>query len=322
MSDLPTLGEALNLNARLFPDKIGARDLERSMTFRLWNQRAARLANALIGIGIAKGDRVAVLAYNCVEWLEIYAACAKAGVVAVPINFRLVGAEIAFIVANCGAKAMIVQHDLLGAIEESRRDVAVQVRNFIHFGAAACPAGYLAYEGLLAAARDDEPSVAVNADEPWTLMYTSGTTGNPKGAIRSHRGSALLSLATDVEMGFGRNDSALLVMPMCHANSLFFYGAFSYCGAACTVYSRRSFDPEHLLRTLAEGGASFTSLVPTHYIMMLGLSERVRAAHNVDRVTKLWCPRRRRAATPSSRSSTTSVIPGCSNSTDRLRPDG
>jgi acyl-CoA synthetase (AMP-forming)/AMP-acid ligase II len=76
-------------------------------------------------------------------------------------------------------------------------------------------------------------------------------------------------------------------MPMCHANSLFFYGAFSYCGATCTVYSRRSFDPEHLLRTLAEGGASFTSLVPTHYIMMLGLPARVRDACNVARVTKL-----------------------------------
>jgi acyl-CoA synthetase (AMP-forming)/AMP-acid ligase II len=287
MTDLPTLGEALSLNARVFPDKIGARDLERSMTFRQWNARACRLANALIGLGLTKGDRLAVLAYNCVEWLEIYAACAKAGVVAVPINFRLVGAEIRYIIENSGAAALIVQHDLLAPIEEVRRDLPVPSQNFIHIGGAACPPGYRAYEDLLAFARDSEPAVAVRADEPWTLMYTSGTTGRPKGAIRSHRGSALLSLATDVEMGFTRNDSALLVMPLCHANSLYFYGAFSYCGAACTVYSRKSFDPEHLLRTLAEGGASFTSLVPTHYIMMLGLPARVREACNVDRVTKL-----------------------------------
>jgi hypothetical protein len=74
---------------------------------------------------------------------------------------------------------------------------------------------------------------------------------------------------------------------MCHANSLFFFGAFLYCGAPCTVYNRKSFDPEHLLRTLAEGGATFTSLVPTHYIMMLGLPAAVRARYNVDAVTKL-----------------------------------
>ena len=76
-------------------------------------------------------------------------------------------------------------------------------------------------------------------------------------------------------------------MPMCHANSLYFFGAFTYCGAACTIYSRKSFDPEHLVRTLADGGATFTSLVPTHYIMMLGLPAGVRARYNVDAVTKL-----------------------------------
>ena len=68
--------------------------------------------------------------------------------------------------------------------------------------------------------------------DPWTLMYTSGTTGKPKGAIRSHRGGALLSLVTEVELGLHRRDAALLVMPMCHANSLYFFGAFAYCGAA------------------------------------------------------------------------------------------
>ncbi|HSV22875.1 MAG TPA: AMP-binding protein [Xanthobacteraceae bacterium] len=287
MSQLPNLGEVLRFNARIFPDKIGARDLGRAMTFRQWNARSCRLANALIGLGLAKGNRVAVLAYNCVEWLEIYAATAKAGLIAVPINFRLVGEEIGYIVENCEAAAFIVQDDLLEPVERARPNLSVPSRNFIHFGGPICPAGYRAYEDLVAAARDSEPDIAVLPADPWTLMYTSGTTGKPKGAIRSHRGSAQLSLITEAEMGFGRRDAALLVMPMCHANSLYFFGAFAYCGASCTVYSRKSFDPEHLLHTLSEIGATFTSLVPTHYIMMLALSAAVRARYDVQRVTKL-----------------------------------
>ena len=73
MANPAHLGDALESCARLFPDRIGARDLERAMTFRLWNDRASRLANALRGIGLSKGDRICVLAYNCLEWLEIYA---------------------------------------------------------------------------------------------------------------------------------------------------------------------------------------------------------------------------------------------------------
>jgi acyl-CoA synthetase (AMP-forming)/AMP-acid ligase II len=287
MNDLPNVGEVLRFYARILPDKIGARDLDRAMTFREWNARACRLANALIGLGLAKGDRVAVLAYNCVEWLEIYGATAKAGLIAVPINFRLTAEEIRYIVENCGAAAFIVQDDLLEPVERARPDLVVPARNFIHFGAPPCPPGYLAYEELLAAARDGEPGVDVRPADPWTLMYTSGTTGKRKGAIRSHRGGAQLSVITAVEIGFGRRDAALLVMPMCHANSLYFFGAFTYCGAACTVYSRKSFDPEHLLRTLGDSGATFTSLVPTHYIMMLALPAAVRAKYQVDRVTKL-----------------------------------
>lgn len=286
MRQLAQVGDLLAMYARVYPDKIGARDLEREMTFRVWYVRACRLANALRGIGLDKGDRLCVLAYNCVEWLEIYAAAALAGFVAVPINFRLMGPEIAYIVDNCEARALIVQDDLLDAIESVRVELPVPAENFIVFGNN-CPAGYRSYEDLIARARDRRPEVEVHAEDPWTLMYTSGTTGKPKGAIRSHRGSAMLALVTEVEMQLSRHDVALLVMPMCHANSLFFFGAFTYCGATCTVYSRKSFDPEHLVRTLADGGATFTSLVPTHYIMMLALSAAVRAQYNVSGVSKL-----------------------------------
>ena len=249
ITGLPHVGEVLRANARLFPERVGARDLERAMTFRQWNARACRLANALLGLELAKGERVAVLAYNCVEWLEIYAATAKAGLIAVPVNFRLVGAEIRYIVENCEAAAFIVEDALVETVEQVRSDLSVPARNFIHFGAAKCPPGYRAYEDLLAAARDLEPDVKVAPTDPWTLMYTSGTTGTPKGAIRSHLGSANLSLVTEVEMGLARDDAALLVMPLCHGNS--FSSAPSSIAAPCGLRAAASIPSSCALALLA-----------------------------------------------------------------------
>jgi len=287
MGPLLNLGDVLRTHARLNPEGLGARDLSRSMTFRAWNARACRLANALLGMGLRKGDRVAVFAYNCVEWMEIYAAAAKAGLVAVPVNFRLVGREIRYIVENCEARALIVQDDLLGPIEEIRKDLPVECQTFIHFGGFTTPAGYAAYEAIIERARDSEPDAEVREDDPWMLMYTSGTTGAPKGAIRSHGAGTLLSLTTAVELGFSRTDAALLAMPMCHANSLYFASTLTFCGGACSVYSRKSFDPEHFLRTISAGGESFTSLVPTQYVMMLDLPASIRESCETGKVRKL-----------------------------------
>jgi acyl-CoA synthetase (AMP-forming)/AMP-acid ligase II len=287
VKDLLNFGQMLSVHSRITPNRVGARDLDRTMTFVQWNERACRLANALLGLGLSKGDRVAILAYNCVEWCEIFAATAKAGLVALPINFRLVGKEVQFIVDNAEAAAIIVQDELVGVVEEIRKDLPIKSDRFVHFGPSPCPAGYRAYEDILTAASASEPDQRVSLTDPWTLMYTSGTTGNPKGVVRSHRSAVLLSMVTEIELGLHRTDGALLVMPMCHANSLNFFGAFGYCGGANAIYSRKSFDPEHCARTLADGHSTFTSLVPTHYIMMLSLSKAIRSKYNFDAVTKL-----------------------------------
>ncbi len=281
------IGQILTAQARLQPDRIAARDLERAMTFRQWNSRACRLANALIGLGLSKGDRVAVLAYNRVEWAEIFAAAAKAGVVAVPINFRLTGPEAQYIVENSGASAVLAEDALAGTIEAVRDGLSLSAERFILIGAGKADGEWRGYEEFLAAGPDSEPDVTVNPDDTWCLMYTSGTTGRPKGAIRTHRGIAMLALMTSVELSTRRADDALLVMPMCHANSLFFFSAFVYSGACVTIFSRPSFDAGLCLRTMVETGTTFTSLVPTHYSMLLDVPPAERGKASFERVEKL-----------------------------------
>ncbi len=286
MTALLTVGEMLAAQARTQPDRTGARDLERHLTFRDWNARACRLANALLGLGLSKGDRVAVLAYNRVEWAEIYVAVAKAGLVAVPINFRLTGPEAAFICTDCNVSAVIAETALADLVEGIRGDLAVPGAHYLLIGGDD-RTGWTGYEAVIAAAAADEPGVAVSPDDAWCLMYTSGTTGKPKGAIRSHRGMAMLALMTQVELGLTRADDALLVMPMCHANSLNFFTAFLGIGGIVTVFSRASFDAALCLRTIGEMGVTFSSLTPTHFIMMLDVPEAERGDAGFERVAKL-----------------------------------
>lgn len=283
----PTIGAMLSAQARIQPHRLGARDLERAMTFAEWNARACRLADGLTGLGLAKGDRVAVLAHNRIEWAEIYVAAAKAGLIAVPVNFRLVGSEVRFILEDCTAAAVLAEDALVGVVEEIRGELTLPEDRYVHFGAERAPAGWRSYEALIAGGSDAEPEAGVSADDPWCLMYTSGTTGEPKGAIRGHRGMAMLALMTQVELGLKRRDDALLVMPMCHANSLNFFTAFLAIGATTTIFSRPSFDPALCLRAIGETGVTFSSLVPTHFAMMLDVPEAERGAAGFERVEKL-----------------------------------
>ncbi len=287
MSHLLAVSDAIAAHARLYPRKIGTRDSTRALTFGAWDERATRLANGLLALGLAKGERVGLLAYNCVEWMEIYVALARCGLVAVPINFRLMAPEIAYILEHSEAQAVIVQDELVERIEPIRAGLPLSQGRYVHFGAPTPPPGWTGYEAMIDASVPTPPEIVVRPEDPFALMYTSGTTGKPKGAVRNHEGNALIALATAVEFRFSRDDTALLVMPMCHANSLYFGLTFMYLGATIVVDDHKSFDPEALLATLANEKVTFTSLVPTHYIMMLGLPAAVKAKYDVGAVEKL-----------------------------------
>jgi fatty-acyl-CoA synthase len=282
-----TVKDVLRVNAFKWPNKVGAKDLNKACTFSEWNERSCRLANALADLGMKKGDRFAVLAYNCVEWMDFYAAAAKGGFVCVPLMFRLAAPEMEYIVNHCEAKVFIVQDEWVKHVDGMRKNIP-GVANYISF-AVDRPTfdGYLAYEDLLLRASAEEPDTQVDADDLWVIMYTGGTTGKPKGVMKTHASLFAQYFISIFDHEFDFDDVNLLVMPCCHVNSLFYSFVATWVGGTVMAYNMVSFNPEDLLKTFAEHKVTFTSLVPTHYIMMLALPDEVKKKYDVTSVKKL-----------------------------------
>ena len=283
-----TAGTILKMMAMQCPDKEGAADKFRTMTFKQWNERSCRLANGLAKLGVKKGDRFAILAYNCVEWMEIYAASSKGGQVTVPIMFRLAPPEMEYVINHSECKALIVQKELVELANSIRDKLpGIPKENYIFFGDGPTPAGYQSYEGIIAGALPDEPDVVVDGDDTWNIMYTSGTTGKPKGVIRTHEGNVAQYVLNGINMGLKPTDCVMLVMPMCHINSIYYSFTYTYVSAKVFVYNMISFDPVDLLKTIEKEKITFTSLVPTHYIMMLALPDEIKRKIDVSSIRQL-----------------------------------
>jgi len=274
------VGTVLKMNATNYPDKLGWQDKRAEYTFKQWNERACRVASGLKSLGVNHKDNFAVLAYNRGEWMDIYAGCAKGGQVIVPIMFRLAAPDIEYIVSHCEAKALFVEKPFVEMINGIKGKLPVPKNAYIYIGDGPVPVGYIAYEEWLAKAANQEPDYMVDGDDAWTIMYTSGTTGKPKGVIRTHESYMAQYLINDINMGVRPTDKPMMVMPMCHVNSIFYSFPYTLVTAPVFVYNMVSFDAEDLLRTVAKYKTTFTSLVPTQYVMILALPDNIK--NNID----------------------------------------
>ena len=283
------MGTVLREHANHYPDQLGCQDKKKGFTFREWNDRSARLANALSQMGCGQGDRFAVLAFNRVEWMEFYAGCAKGGQVCVPLMFRLAAPDVDYIVNDSECKAFIVEKSFVPMVDGVKDKLPIPAKNYIFMGEPGdeVPKGYVGYEDWLRNASAEEPGIVVDAEDPWTFMYTSGTTGKPKGVVRSHE-SYLAQYYLDISnMGIRPTDKPLMVMPMCHVNSIFYSFPYTMLTAPICVYNEASFNPEDFLATVEKFKITFASLVPTHYIMILSLPDEIKKKYDVSSMRQL-----------------------------------
>jgi len=281
------VGTVLKMNAINYPEKLGWQDKNNQYSFKEWNERSCRLASGLKELGVGYKDAFAVIAYNRGEWMDIYAGSAKGGQIVVPIMFRLAGPEIEYIVNHSECKGFIVEAPFVDLINGIKDKLPVPEDAYVYLGEGPAPDGYIGYEEWLSKSSPHEPDIMVDGNDFWTIMYTSGTTGRPKGAMRTHESCMAQYNLNNINMGVRPTDKVMLVMPMCHVNSIFYSFAYTLVSAPVFVYNMVSFDSEDLLKTIEKYQITFTSLVPTHYIMLLTLPDDVKSSIDVSSIRQL-----------------------------------
>lgn len=214
-------------NARRFPDKTGIINKDVRYTFKEVDERVNRLANALIKMGLQRGDRVAFLDRNCPQYMEFYFGVARAGMIGVPLNYRLVNREYIYLLNNSGAKAVIVGKDYVPLIDSLRKETP----QLEHFIALAPSEGFILYEDMIAASSAEDPGVALREDDLAIIGYTSGTTANPKGVMLTHRNIIANAMNFLSELPLRQEDVCYSPFPLFHSGS---YCVMAYYSRGCT----------------------------------------------------------------------------------------
>jgi len=258
-TQLRVLGDVARAAAARYGGKLAFAGAGRPVTFAEANERMNRLSNALTAAGLAKGDRVAILARNRSEYVEAYGV-AKAGLIGVPVSWRLSARELGELFADCQPAAVLADAELAPTVDELRGELG-HVRRFVVFGEAS--EGWESYEALLASGDPGEPAATVEPGDVLCLMYTSGTTGAPKGAMLTHGGLVgNARVAAERLLGLTPDDVHLIPMPLFHVGGMWYHLFPSYaCG--CTTVLQAEFQPRAVLEALERHRATIVQLVPT-----------------------------------------------------------
>ncbi len=259
-----TLKTMLAQNLRHSPDKPALIENDRQVTFRELAERSHRIGNALLALGLLKGERVAILGRNSIENAESYFSIPNTGLVLVMLNFRLAPAEIQTILSDSQAAVLIVHDEYIGHISRIR-DRLSWVRHIIHIGAQSdTPDGWLHYETLIGNASPFEAAGEIKPDDLAALMYTSGTTGTPKGCMVLQRNLYHVGRSTAQELRMERHDVGILPTPLFHASGLVVLMNGIYSG--CTTIIMPSWDVEGFMR-LVEKHEVTTGMLATPMLL-------------------------------------------------------
>ena len=214
------IGEWISKRAIIQPNKPFLTEKNKTYSNRQFNERVNKTAHALGHLGITKGERVAIMMSNCSEFLEIFFACAKTGAIMVPLNFRLAVPELIYILNDSGPSALIYSSEFASKVQEiEAADLSLQ--RYMCLGGEALK-NDSAFSEYVDSFPESEPltEVSVDLNDPLFIMYTSGTTGDPKGAVLTHQNILFGAIHSLLGYGVNRSYKSLVVAPLFHIGAL------------------------------------------------------------------------------------------------------
>ena len=268
------IGDTLTRSASRMPEKIAVIDGEKRYSYRELNSEANQLAWSFSAYGLSRGDSVALMAGNCAEFLITYYACAKLGVICVPVNLGWKSPEISYVLKHSQAKAVVVESHLVPLLRESldksdQISLAVVTRGLVdEFEPGSDSRTWVSLEDFSSLSVSLEPEFFVDDRDPVSYLYTSGTTSAPKCVASSHLSVYLESMTVDVEMGLKASDKSVALMPLFHTAQLNgIVTPLLILGASIILL--RGFNPDILLDVIEKEGATHIFCLPMMYRALL-----------------------------------------------------
>jgi long-chain acyl-CoA synthetase len=256
--------EMVAAQARRYKEKIAIRFYDRDITYRELDEQSNRVANGLLKLGVRKGDRVCLLMDNSPEFYYAYFGIIKIGAIAGPVNCWWQTGEIRYLLNDSGATALFFDHNYRGHIDKII-DETPALKHVIE--REATDKRFIAFETLLAEPMELAP-VEIGLDDVSTIVYTSGTTGNPKGVLLTHRNILTNSLQASRLANIDENDVIMCFLPLFHVNGLVITGT-SPLSRGSQIILRRNFSASEFWECVAKYRVSIFSGVPTVYQILL-----------------------------------------------------
>jgi long-chain acyl-CoA synthetase len=278
-----TFADVIHRNALLHPDEEAFVCGHQRMTFSQFNARVNRLIRSLQQSGAGKGEVIGILSWNCLEYTDFYGAAMKGGLIASPFSPRLHPEELEYLINYSDAKTLFVGPELLETIDRLRSRLS-EVERYISLEGS-WP-GMISYQELIDGSESGEPDVTVGKDDPLIILYTSGTTGLPRGALYTHAQKLDNTRIKALEMGTKLGDKHLMVLPFFHIGGDSHVWPFFLVGGCNVILPNRSFDPVAVLQAIQEEKVTDMQIVPTQLNALL--SHQDLGAYDLSTLSRIY----------------------------------